>query len=105
MTFYQRLRFRLAFSQARRQALQNIAIITGLIVAFGIVGRMDYEDELITQATASEATADRHRAALLACLNGGAPGLYTESADGVRVYLVCDPPYEVSDEGVRRRAS
>lgn len=105
MTLYQRLRWRLAFSQARRDTLQNLALIAGLIICFGIVGRMDYEDELIAQAEASAATADLNRAALLACLNGGSPGLYTESADGVRVYLVCDPPYEVSDENIRRRAS
>ncbi len=105
LTLIQRLRFAFAPSAARRDLFKNAALIVGLLIAFGIVGRLDYEDELRQQAEASAASADLNRAALLACLNGGAPGLYTESADGVRVYLVCDPPYEVSDQNIRRRAS
>ena len=105
MTLYQRLRFRLASRHQQHEALRNVALIVGLLLCLGIVGRLDYEDELRQQAEASAANADLNRAALLACLNGGAPGLYTESADGVRVYLVCDPPYEVSDQNIRRRAS
>ena len=104
MTFYQRLRFRLASRHQQREALLNATLIAGLLLIFGIVGRMDYEDALRAAAEASAANADLNRAALLACLNGGAPGLYTEH-DGVRVYLVCDPPYEVSDENIQRRAS
>lgn len=90
------LRFRLAFHVARRDLLKNLALIAGLLVCYGIVGRMDYEDELIAEAEASAANADLNRAALLACLNGGAPGLYIEQADGSRQYLVCEQPYEVS---------
>jgi hypothetical protein len=105
MTLYRRLQFYLASRAKQREILTNLALIAGLLVCFGIVGRMDYEDALIAEAERQSANADLNRAALLACLNGGAPGLYTESADGVRVYLVCDPPYEVSDQNIRRRAS
>jgi hypothetical protein len=88
MTLYRRLQFYLASRAKQREILTNLALIAGLLVCFGIVGRMDYEDALIAEAERQSANADLNRAALLACLN-----------------LVCDPPYEVSDENVRRRAS
>ena len=82
--------------------LRNIGLIAGLILVLGITGTMDYADEVRAEAMAQEARADLNRAALLACLNGNAPGLYVEQEDGSRQYLVCSDPYYVSDRNIGR---
>ena len=81
---------------------KNIGLIAGLILVLGITGTMDYADEVRAEAMAQEARADLNRAALLACLNGNAPGLYVEQEDGSRQYLVCSDPYYVSDKNTGR---
>ena len=83
--------------------LKNSLLIAGLLIAFGIVGRMDYEDALRAEAEAAQQQATLHRDALLTCLNGGAPGLFTTDSKGHRHYLVCSAPYEVSDENTGNR--
>jgi hypothetical protein len=81
---------------------KNIGLIAGLILVLGITGTMDYADAQRAEAMAQEARADLNRAALLACLNGNAPGLYVEQPDGSRQYLVCSDPYYVSDRNIGR---
>ena len=83
--------------------MTNALYILGLLLAFGIVGNMDYAEEMRQEAERQSIRADLNRAALVACLNGGAPGLFIEQADGSRNYLVCDRPYEVSDKNVKHR--
>ena len=85
--------------------LQNLLIIAILMLAFGIVGSMDYADEQRQESERMAASAELNRAALLACLNGGSPGLYIEQPDGSRQYLVCSEPYEVSDKNTSKPAT
>lgn len=83
--------------------LQNIGAIAGLILAFGIVGSIDYAEEQRQEAEQQSARADLNRAALVACINQQAPGLYIERADGVREYLVCGEPYYINNQNTGRR--
>jgi hypothetical protein len=101
LTLIQQLRFALAPSAARRDLFKNAALIAGLLIAFGIVGRMDYEDALRAEAEAALDQSALHQAALLACLNGGSPGLFTIDANGHRHYLVCGEPFTVSSENTK----
>lgn len=110
-TLLDQLRFALAPSHRRRQAIKDAALsaalLAFLLLAFGIVGRMDYEDALRTEAEAALDLAALNHAALVACLNGGAPGLYTLDDKGTRHYIVCSgDTWTVSDEGItnKRRA-
>lgn len=100
------LAFRWAFSPQRRADLRTAALLTLILIAYGIAGRMDYEDALISEAQASEARASEaraelHQRQLLACVNGGMSGLYSESADGTRRYVICGRAWEVSDENMK----
>lgn len=48
-----RLRYGLRWNGARpalRENLKNIALLLGLLAAYAVAGRLDYEDELISQA-------------------------------------------------------
>lgn len=72
-----------------------IGILLAILCAYGIVGSVDYEDELRQQAEAQRVRADLNIAALLACMNGKAPGFYLEGQDGTRTYLVCGQPWEL----------
>lgn len=107
ITHLDRLRFALAPSYRRREAIKTAAAtVAGLLLillAYGIAGRMDYEEELRKEAEAAMDQAALQHAALLACLNGGAPGLYTIDDRGVRNYVVCGETFTVSDEGVAKR--
>lgn len=103
-----RLRFRYAFTHERREAIKTAAAtIAGLLLillAYGIVGRMDYEEGLRQEAEAAHERASLHQAALIACLNGGAPGLYTIDSEGRRHYVVCSgDSYTISDENIGQR--
>ena len=98
------LRFRWAFGPARREALRTAALLVGLLLAYGIVGTLDYQDALLSEAQASARLADMHQAQLLACVNGGASGLCSEDADGVRKYVVCERAFEVSDENLKDKS-
>jgi len=95
------LAFRWAFSPRRRADLRTAALLALILIAYGIAGRMDYEDALISEAQASEARAELHLRQLLACVNGGMSGLYSESANGTRRYVICDRAWEVSDENMK----
>lgn len=98
------LRFRWSFSPARRNDLKTAALIAAILAAYGITGTLDYHDALISEAQAHARRADLHRAQLLACINGGMPGLYSEDDNGIRTYVVCDRAFEVSDENTRKKS-
>lgn len=104
LTFIDHIAFRLARRQARIEAIKNGVILLGLLLALGIVGTLDYQDELRQQAEAAEARYATQQAAMLACLNGGSPGPYRMTAEGHRAYLVCEI-HEVTDENVREKRS
>ena len=82
---------------------KNIAYLIALFLLYGLAGSIDYADQQAAAAEQQSALATRREAALLACLNGGSPGLYTTDAAGRRHYIVCDRPFTVSDEGVERK--
>lgn len=105
LSWRRHLAFRWAFGPARRSDLKTAALLVGILSAYVLVGRMDYEDALITEAQAHARRADQHQAQLLACVNGGMSGLYSEDANGIRKYVICDRAWEVSDENVKDRQS
>lgn len=82
--------------------LQNVLIILVLVLLYGMAGALDQADTQAAERESADARADLNRAALLACLNGGSPGLYVEHDNGVRQYLVCGEHYYVSDENIRK---
>jgi hypothetical protein len=86
--------------------LQNILIIATVLLAYGIVGSIDYATEKSIEAERQAEAFSVQQAAMLACLNGGSPGYYSIDSEGHRHYIVCDI-YEVSDENTppRKRQS
>ena len=83
--------------------LQTLLVIIILVLCYGIVGLIDEAAAAGAQRESATDRADLNRAALLACLNGSAPGLYVEHDNGVRQYLVCSADhYYVSDENIRK---
>lgn len=105
---HRHLGFRLSFSPARREALRTAALLAFLLTAYSIAGTLDYQDALITEARAAAQThalrADQHQAQLLTCVNGGMSGLYSEDANGIRKYVICDRAFEISDENVKGKS-
>lgn len=83
MTFHQRLRMQRGLQWRRdwpsaaelRRVFEDwlilIAVVGVLLVAYGIVGRLDYEEELRQQAERQAAIKLQYRDAVLACLNNG----------------------------------
>jgi hypothetical protein len=59
------LSFKYASRRTRREALRNAAMLLGLLLAYGIVGTIDYAAEQRDVATKAENI-------LLACMNGRA---------------------------------
>lgn len=84
----------------RESYLPHLLAVFFLFIA---ASSYEYATEKNIEAQNHSLRADRNRDALLACLNGGAPGLFIEQPDGSRNYLVCDHPYEVSDKNVKLR--
>lgn len=82
---------------------QNVLAVLAILLAYGLVGSMDYAEEQRQEAEAAQARAELHQAALLACLNGGtSTGLYTVDANGHKHYIICDGEhFTVSTENVR----
>ena len=90
--------------EALRQAdgtLKSIIIVLAIFVAYGIVGRMDYEDALVAEAASAQRIATQRSEQLIACLNGKPPGLYTENHRGERTYIVCREAEEIPVGKVR----
>lgn len=84
-----------------RETLRYAFYLALIFLAYGIVGRMDYEDQLITEKIAADRDRDILQERMLACLNGGSTGYYTADANGHKHYIVCDQPFTVSTENVR----
>ena len=81
---------------------RNVITILAVLLAYGLVGAMDYADEQRQEAEAALARAELQQAAMLACVNGGAPGLYTLDSRGNKHYIVCaGEAFTVSTENVR----
>lgn len=98
------LKLRFAFSHQRREAIKTALLLSLVLIGYGIVGSIDHADEQRREADAALTRANLQQAALLACLNGGAPGLYTIDDNGHRHYLVCSRDhYTVSDENTHRK--
>lgn len=97
------LRFSRAFSARRREDLRIGLSVAAILIGFGIVGSLDYADELRQEAAAAEQRSDMNRASLLACLNGGHTGLSVDHGNGIRQHIVCGAPYTVSDENTGGR--
>lgn len=79
--------------RAGNDAIKAVGIVAAIVIAYGIVGRIDYETE---RALAAEAAAADDRAALLACLNGRPSGHYFDNERGERVYLACRGVEEIN---------
>lgn len=108
LTWADHAKFRWASRRVARRDLidgiKTVAVLIGILLAYGIVGRMDYEDALITEAQIKAADARSHQERLLACLNGGSTGLYTTDEKGNRHFIVCDKAYTISDENTGKRS-
>ena len=83
-----------------REVLRYTCYICLIILAYGIVGRLDYEDEMITARIVAEQHGEMQQARMLACLNGGMPGYYTTDLSGTKHYVVCET-YTISNANVK----
>jgi hypothetical protein len=66
------LRFRFAFSQARRDLINGIAAGVTIVIGYGIVGTLDYAEEQRQEAEAQAESARAITATLADCMNGTA---------------------------------
>lgn len=82
--------------------MRTLIALLLVLAGYGIAGHLDYAEEMRQEVERQTARANQHRDALLACLNGGSPGLYTTLPDGARNYIVCDRVFEVNDRNVRK---
>lgn len=82
---------------------RNVITLLAVLLAYGLVGAMDYAEEQRREAEAALSRAELQQAALLACLNGSAPGLYTTDENGVRNYIVCGTDHwTVNDQNLKQ---
>jgi hypothetical protein len=72
MTALDHLRFRFAFSHRRRQAIKTGALLAAILLAYAVVGTLDYADAQRAEAMAQAEQAQRWSATLADCLNGTA---------------------------------
>ena len=84
MTLFQRLRMTRGLQwQGKRPSLAEmketadewlvvVGVLASLLLAYGVVGRMDYEEDLRQEAVSQAAVKEQYQAAVLACLNHGA---------------------------------
>lgn len=79
----------------------GVLMLLFILACYAVAGSLDYADAQRAEAMRQEARADLHRDALLACMNGGAPGHYTIDANGDRRYIVCGEPFEVTDQNAK----
>lgn len=97
------LAWRWSFSAKRREDVRIAVSLAAILLAFGIVGEMDYRAALRAEAERNANNAALNQAALIACLNGGAPWLYSMDDKGRRYYGVCGGDnLTISDEGVKK---
>lgn len=74
-----------------REAMITAAALIGILLAFGIVGTMDYADEQRQEAERHAAAAERATAWLAECLNGRARFITEDQ----RSATVCERAWEV----------
>lgn len=103
LTWADHAKFRWASRRTLREDIKNAACLIAVIACYAIVGEMDYRDALRSEAEAQERNAQATQEQLIACLNGGATGLYTTDDKGHRHYIVCERPWTVSDENTGPR--
>lgn len=69
--------------------LQNMLVLALIGLGYFFVGMVQETTEAkIAQQRAIE-QAERTQSAMIACLNGGAPGYYTRDESGAKHYIVC----------------
>jgi hypothetical protein len=73
-----------------------------VVLLFGCVDLLDRWNEQRIAAESAQEQYALQQTAMLACLNGGAPGYYTTDSAGHRHYIVCQT-FTVSDENTRSR--
>lgn len=72
LSYRDHIAFKYASRSKRIQALRNAVLVTGLVMAYGIVGTIDYAEEQRQEAEANAKSASAMSATLAACLNGTA---------------------------------
>lgn len=91
-----RLRLRLgntwAFASRRRADLKAAAAVLVVFAGYGLVGRMDYESALASEAHAQAARAQAAEQLAIECLNGRARWI---SADG-HTLIACEKAMELT---------
>lgn len=75
--------------------LRGLAVLMGLLFAYGIAGRMDYEDALIAELEAERTALRDANTTLANCLNGRPTGHWYEDSRGERTYIVCKGAEEI----------
>jgi hypothetical protein len=103
LTWRDHMRFRYAFRAKVREDIKTAACLIAIVACYAVVGEMDYRDALQMEAEAHARNAQATQEQLIACLNGGATGLYTTDSAGNRHYIVCERPWTVSDENTGPR--
>lgn len=61
---------RRAAFEAMRDTFRTLLVIASILLAYGIAGRLDYEEELRQEAEAQQARAERMTAAVGECMEG-----------------------------------
>ena len=72
MTTLDHIRFALAFSHRRREALKTALVLVAIFAAYAFVGTLDYADAQHAEAQAQANEAQRMSATLADCMNGTA---------------------------------
>jgi len=85
------LAFKYSSRRTRVEALRNAALVMGIVIAYGIVGTIDYATEQRAEAEHQAQVAHRATYALAACMNGTARFM-NESGDTA---VICDKAWEV----------
>lgn len=92
--------------EAKRWAegqLSLYLIFLGVLVLYGIAGRIDYDTAIQAEAERQQVSEAKHQEEktnqqkrLEACLNGGSPGYYYYNTRGERLQIMCPPAYELN---------
>ena len=79
-----------------RSWLTTAFIVLIIFILYGIVGRMDYEDQLKAEAEAKHWEIRDADYRLARCLNGENPGLHSINSRGERLEVVCEKAWELN---------
>ncbi len=75
LSWRDQLSFRYATRQSRREAVRNALLVVGLVLAYGIVGTVDYQIEQRIAAERQLASETAYAKVLRDCMSGS-PGFY-----------------------------